>query len=43
MKRLDIVINETYDRDPDEMELYRWNYAEDEEAGGRVRNFFTVL
>ena len=24
------------------MELYRWNYAEDEEAGGRVKNFLIL-
>jgi len=24
------------------MELYRWNYAEDEEAGGRVKNFLII-
>ena len=24
------------------MELYRWNYAEDEEAGGRVKKFLII-
>ena len=36
---MDICINETYDRDPDEIEIYRWNYEEGEEGGeGGVRN-----